>query len=334
MGKNIIVLGNGFDIAFGFKTRFADFVNCAYNKYWPFKNPPVGDYSSISLHNHFYQYYQQNKDAFGNIRWIDVEGELYDFAKSKVEGSFTADSANEDRLQYENLKKCLFDYIDNEICTPHKYDLDFKINKNVEILWNAIKLNGGYKSIYTFNYTNPQNILQAFVDYNLEELPKVHYVHGSIENKNIILGINEDLSLPVEYSFLYKCNDLIPNNLIADLEEADDVIFYGLSFGQIDMSYFESYFNRIATLKPTLKKKKITIITSDKESAEYIRTSIRKIKVTISSLQRSSDFMIIPIMDVNFDDSIKQLFNTFIQSLNDENKFKIETAEIKSSFYY
>ena len=39
-------------------------------------------------------------------------------------------------------------------------------------------------------------------------------------------------------------------------------------------------------------------------------------------------------MDVNFDDSIKQLFNTFIQSLNDENKFKIETAEIKSSFDY
>lgn len=87
-------------------------------------------------------------------------------------------------------------------------------------------------------------------------------------------------------------------------------------------------------MKPTLKKKKITIITSDKESAEYIRTSIRKIKATISSLQRSSDFMIIPIMDVNFDDSIKQLFNTFIQSLNDENKFKIETAEIKSSFDY
>ena len=57
-------------------------------------------------------------------------------------------------------------------------------------------------------------------------------MHGSLNDKNIVLGFNEDLNLPQEYDFMFKCDKIEPHNLANDLLDADDIIVYGLSFWQ------------------------------------------------------------------------------------------------------
>ena len=76
MGKKLLILGNGFDLAFGFWTSYANFVNVRAGKdysFWPFNEPPTGKYLTESLHHHFYNFVRQHEDELGRIRWIDIE---------------------------------------------------------------------------------------------------------------------------------------------------------------------------------------------------------------------------------------------------------------------
>lgn len=52
MGKKILILGNGFDLAFGFWTSYANFVNLRAGKdycFWPFTEFPSGKYMNSNL---------------------------------------------------------------------------------------------------------------------------------------------------------------------------------------------------------------------------------------------------------------------------------------------
>lgn len=55
MGKKLLILGNGFDLAFGFWTSYENLVNVRAGGdggFWPFRNPPEGRFKNESLHNH------------------------------------------------------------------------------------------------------------------------------------------------------------------------------------------------------------------------------------------------------------------------------------------
>lgn len=98
--SKLLVLGNGFDIALGLRSKYADFINTRSGSirytFWPFREPPTGDFVNCSLYRHFYDYFQSNKNNAGNIRWIDIEDELLKYVRSKVGQTINEELAKED----------------------------------------------------------------------------------------------------------------------------------------------------------------------------------------------------------------------------------------------
>ena len=86
---------------------------------------------------------------------------------------------------------------------PYEWDSD-KEDPNVRPFLEAMKINGNFRKIFTFNYTDVQLTLKSFANYTDEELPEIVHIHGSTQDENIVLGIHDAPSIPYEYSFLRK----------------------------------------------------------------------------------------------------------------------------------
>lgn len=67
-------------------------------------------------------------------------------------------------------------------------------------VFDAIIKNGSFEDIYTFNYTNLQIIADSL------NLGKIYfkYVHGSLENNDIIVGIDDHEEILRSYDFYLR----------------------------------------------------------------------------------------------------------------------------------
>lgn len=313
MGKKILILGNGFDLAFGFWTSYANFVNAQPgNSFWPFAEFPSGKYMNESLYHHFYNFVQTHKDELGRIRWIDIEGELWNYVNSKKGIQVNTELVQEDESSYNFLVYQLQTYL--SAVYPHRRNQDIDITIPTEIL-KAIRGSGGFNLIYTFNYTDPTYILSKFAGYSEKEMPKIKYMHGSLEDKNIVLGFNEDLTLPQEYDFMFKCDKIEPHNLANDLLDADDIIVYGLSFGQIDGIYFKPFLEQLSSVITAKRKPRFSIITYDKNSVKSIQRNLRAMGLSREKINNGLEFRIIPVYEIEWDATVRNNYNSFIDNL-------------------
>lgn len=315
MGKKILILGNGFDLAFGFWTSYANFVNVLAGKdysFWPFTEFPSGKYMNESLYHHFYNFVQTNKDELGRIRWIDIEGELWNYVNSKKGMHVNKDLVQEDERSYNSLVCQLQTYL--SAVYPYKRNQDNDITIPTEIL-KAIRKNGSFNLIYTFNYTDPTYILSKFAGYSENEMPKIKYMHGSLNDKNIVLGFNEDLTLPQEYDFMFKCDKIEPHNLANDLLDADDIIVYGLSFGQIDGIYFKPFLEQLSSVITAKRKPRFSIITYDDNSVKSIQRNLRAMGLSREKINNGLEFRIIPIREIEWNATARNNYNTFLDNL-------------------
>ena len=315
MGKKILILGNGFDLAFGFWTSYANFVNVRAGKdysFWPFTEFPSGKYMNESLYHHFHNFVQNHKDELGRIRWIDIEGELWNYVNSKKGTPINTELLQEDERSYNSLVYQLQTYL--SAVYPHRRNQDIDITIPAEIL-KAIRGNGGFNLIYTFNYTDPTYILNQFAGYSENEMPKIKYMHGSLKDKNIVLGFNEDLTLPQEYYFMFKCDKIEPHNLANDLLDADEIIVYGLSFGQIDDIYFKPFLEQLSSVISANRKPRFSIITYDEKSVKSIQRNMRAMGLSREKINNGLEFRIIPIHEIEWDATARNNYNSFLDNL-------------------
>ena len=136
--------------------------------------------------------------------------------------------------------------------------------------------------IFTFNYTNICTLCK------LPQLD-VTYIHGSLEDDDIILGcerIGQEF-FPKPFNFLRK-SDMVsrPNNIIEELLEANEVIFFGHSLNVFDYTYFEEFFSSICF--PIEHKLYLTIITRNQKSESDIRDNLRNQGILVQNLFKSN----------------------------------------------
>ncbi len=288
--NNVIVFGNGFDIALGLPTQYRDFVN---SDFWPLKEAsPLGS-NVENLHNYFYRFTKDNQDILGRVRWIDIEELLLKYATSRITSfkpSIEESIVNDDIDTYENIKKQFVLYILDKVCLasssmrrPPEY---------VDTVFKAIVANGTFSQLYSFNYTATSSLLDLFWGYD----KSVTHLHGvvSTDRDKIILGINDKDSVPDQYKFFQKSRD--EHYRFHDLNDAlvlaDDIIFYGLSFGPADFVYFKSFFSETVRnyRAGNSSKKRIDIFTNDESARQYIISSLEQIGITMSDLYASIRF--------------------------------------------
>lgn len=165
-----------------------------------------------------------------------------------------------------------------------------------ELIYQVCERAKADPNIITFNYTDIIELISK-CEGNLTKVShinrdRIQHVHGSLAEEHIILGINEDKEVPLEYDFLFKSwDDYYESHRVIDtLKESEIIIFFGLSFGSIDSVYFIDFFKSIIRGTYDNKKKHIVICTYNEQSIREIYRQFFVMGISIMELKAHCDF--------------------------------------------
>ncbi len=223
-GKTLLVIGNGFDLSLGFKTSYKDFLKSE-------------QFLKIADSNEFCKHLQVQ---IGLQNWIDIENELKIYS---IEIINHEESNNQFEKEFIEISLALMEYLSTiDIKKYDKNSFAFKLideikNKNIEVI--------------DFNYTN--SILSIFEDISKEnpvffKSENQQKIHGTLYEKDIIFGVEDKAQINSEHIFLKKSfnKSFGKFNPSIILNNATEIIFFGLSIGETDHMYFNNFFNSIS----------------------------------------------------------------------------------------
>ena len=304
MYEKILILGNGFDLDLGMKTKYSDFMN---SKIWENakKKDGVLSYKIID--------YIEKKSKLEN--WFDVEAELLYYALDVTDGTYYTPQVT-DRGGFEVFQTKLKEYLLNE-----QENAKIEPYSAALTVMNNVIYNGLFTNIYTFNYTNVSRLMGKV---NIPVKIPITYMHGSLEkNDNIVLGIETDKQIHKDYHFLFKTNNRFysSNNLIEALEKAHEIVFFGHSINGMDFPYFKDFFKKQSLPSKDFKRKRITIFTFDDESEERIRDNFREEGINLRDLMSRNELMFIETKKLdNGDEHEEDKFDRFLSHLEEDSK--------------
>lgn len=307
--QRILILGNGFDVDLGMKSRYSDF---AKSKIWKEKiegnaEAKVRDGLLKALIN-----------AKEHDNWFDIEQTMMNYVlklQAQSEGTnYGYESYETDEEEYHIICDALRTYL--------RYESDSFSPKNSSVAENVIRemlLAGMFHKIYTFNYTDLKSILEkklCITGVNID----VNHMHGSlIPPDDIILGVEGEAIIPEEYKFLYKTSSRYYryNNLYTDLQDASEVVFFGHSINGMDFWNFQEFFKQQSRGMSSLSKRKwIRIFTYDEKSMQAIKFSLRENEIDPKALYRLNNFDFIQTKDLeNGDKWEEQKYEQFKKDL-------------------
>lgn len=303
MAKRLLIIGNGFDIDLGLKTRYSDFSD---SKIW---EKIVGN--TFNFDSNLLGALRKAKEKEA---WFDIEKTMHDYVRLIEPNRLVDYIINKDKADFDKVSKALSKYLkeeqDNRLLKTDSFAAQV-LRKIVEV---------GSFDYYTFNYTNLEKIAKSC---SIKiDTSKITHIHGSLENDSIILGVLTDPTDPIneQYSFMYKDNSrfYMPNNMYEDFEKAEDIIFFGHSINGMDFPYFRDFFIKQSGMDGEYKSKHITIFTYDDASNQQIRNSIRNAQVDLTQLFRRNDIKFIQTKELYAKDKNEMLkFNAFINRLNE-----------------
>ncbi len=272
MSKGIIILGNGFDLDLGLKTRYSDFVKSPQWKQLMDKNPH-------SKGNDFLLGYLDNK--YELERWIDIERSLLEYATNRTAINRMT-SASRDSADFPKLRQALRAYLKEQ-----QEQFAPTTNSVARALLPFLAEITTQSRIYTFNYTQ-LNVLAGKCGVNMPK-DAIH-IHGSLaDDEDIILGIETENRIDDRYAFLFKTQSrqYKHTDILKDLKERDEYIFYGHSLNGMDFAYFNSVFSTRSL--STSRTPRLTIITKDVESENLFKNSLRSEYISLQGLYSNSN---------------------------------------------
>lgn len=304
MGKKILILGNGFDLDLGLKSRYRDFMTSS-----TWKGVEGREYI---LTCNLLRYLEEKNEI---ETWFDAESELLNYALEMTEGTY-ASPQETDREGHKYFLAMLKKYLAKE-------QENYKLNSSrvADMLMKAVVANGFFDEVYTFNYTDVNKVLSKV---GLFVPIQITYMHGSLrEHDNIILGIETDKPIHKDYQFLFKTNSRFYryNSLIESMEKADEIVFFGHSINGMDFPYFKDFFMQQASSSEDVKRKYITIFTYDEASDEQIRNNFREAGVNLRDLMQRNNLTFIETKLLNLGDGAeKRKWNELMEHLKKDSK--------------
>lgn len=266
--NRLFVIGNGFDLNIGRNTRYSDF---AKSEFWP-----------KDLKSNLYEHLNQKSKI---ERWFDLEGELANYVAgwsqpymSGYQGTIP-EIAKKDEQDFKVIVENMIEYLSFvEKETPPVESLAIKV-------FSMVCRDKAFKKVYSFNYTDLSKLYRSL---SLEHNPEFEYVHGCLADRSAILGINDSVdTIDGNYDFLRKSFNLHYGShpVSYDLQDADEVVFFGHSLGDNDYHYFQSFFRQ--QCKENMERKDgrdITIFTYNEKSRMEIMHTLHKMNEGQTSL--------------------------------------------------
>lgn len=292
--NRLLILGNGFDVDLGMKSRYSDF---AKSTVW---NEKIENNAEAMARNGLLKVLV---DAKRHDNWFDIEQTMMDYVRRQQalaeRTNYDYESCDDDVNEYHLICNSLRTYLqeESESFTPN----------NSSVAEDAIKdllQKGLFNKVYTFNYTDLKTILakKLCMEVNIE----VVHLHGSLRPPDdIILGIEGGDIIPEEYKFMYKTSSRYyrSNNLYTDLQNANEVVFFGHSINGMDFDYFKDFFNvQSSDSIEGYRRKWIRIFTYDEPSMQSIMYSLRGNRIDPKDLYRLNNFAVIQTKDLEIGD--------------------------------
>lgn len=312
--KIVLILGNGFDLDLGLKTSYKDFWESEFcpkdypsplihhlNQRWPdnldavkwydLENELLNYYNEIRLSRRIPDVITQEEKKFiinvnpANLSY-GVDQQYYEAANSLLQKGILQEnprivpkyimpyredlmesSIRRDYKALQRIKQGLCQYLSN---LGYPKDESKTIAFQVLAFLDTEAENGNFVNIYSFNYTRVQ------LNGRAPDAAKIHYMHGSCHDGRIIIGTRDDKEYDTNYDFLQKSFDpsFDPPALVADLQDADEVIIFGHSIGENDRQYFKAFFIQQTNYSNT-RRKDITIFTRNNASELQIKRSLQ-----------------------------------------------------------
>lgn len=284
--KNLII-GNGFDLDLGLKTRYSDFA----------KSPQWTD-----LYESFNHAEENNlagflKEKAKEDEWFSIEKHLAEYVKEKIsQGDF--EHVSDDQWFFELLEEHLNTYLELESANIQEKD---SLAKKILNLMNKEKI---FDKIYTFNYI-PHDALHEWCGFEYEK--DISYVHQRL-NCGIVLGVAENDITDDRYSFLRKVNhqSYQSTNLGNDLMKADEVVFFGHSLNTIDFDYFRDFFKACSKYNDVKQvDRHITIITKDERAILSIKNHLTTNGISVTLLNQYSHLSFVALDDYYRGDEVE-----------------------------
>ncbi len=300
-----IFIGNGFDLSLGLKSKYTDYFNHTGNDgnkdFWPI-------HDSYGEEEHLYKVLNGQTPILGSSKrlnadstWFDLEDELKKHAKrpSPKGREFVTQfkrSFHYDQNYFDEIRSGLKEYLKHEVEEWAKNRADSATSSPAyQMMYEVCVRASAEPNIVTFNYTDINSLLTKCKGNNSCDIyinpNKIQHVHGSLLEDHIILGINEDKDVPMEYDFLFKSWDEHYNShrVIDTLRNSQIIIFFGLSFGSIDSVYFLDFFKSIIKGTYDRQKKHIVICTYNESSMRNIYRQFFQMGISIMELKAHCD---------------------------------------------
>lgn len=277
--KRIVVLGNGFDIDLGLKTRYTDFLHSEVYKKHLTKPNDVGikqcESDSQYTHNLFDYFAKQCRRR--QSTWGGIESSLFELSRNNdrcytIKGTRIGEKIVNHLNVYD-------DYLDNSFSLIKRVFMEYLHNldySRINTESNAYKLFDDMAfdtqtEIITFNYTSLSKLAKKDIVAN------IHHIHGSLDGGWIILGYQPTIDHRGEYIKMEKSNDLHWQDykLSEKLKNANEIVFFGLSFADSDMWYFEEFFKDIA--RGLMLRKRVVLYCYNLEAFGYIHDRIQEV---------------------------------------------------------
>lgn len=306
--KNCLVfLGNGFDVAHGFKTSYKNFY---YNKKKEFL---FGAQNGNRLFKHIL-------DKITGSYWQDLEKGLFNYSKELTELFNEGDiiKAKQFEEEFIELKKLLFDYLQD----PPLDRMDSSGQTIKKLCDEWLKLDCHVVSFnYTYfaaAYTNDSKKHSSGLSFDSKAIT---FQHGMVKNPNpyransyedIVVGIDESQKVEALHSFLYKTSQCISNihQLTQKVQGADVFIIYGCSMGDSDKFYFKNLFDE------RKQNKRYIVYGYGQEEINRLKKNIRDYTGGLSVFQDEYHNNLVTIIDSSNKTTViketRQLINTFL----------------------
>ncbi len=214
MDSKVLIIGNGFDLNLGLKTKYSDFIKSHH-------------FTNIERPNSFFSHV---KNTHNLNNWVDVEIELKNYSKMFVDDNFESD--------YNKLCSSLIAYIS---------DIDYSLINKTSSSYKLVKdlLESNFL-VFDFNYTNTFFQLGKEFGFDLKDLEsRIINIHGSAQEGKIIFGVEDEARIKSEHIFLKKSYPIHYKaiSLSTQLKNATEVHFFGHSLGETDHTYFKDFFS-------------------------------------------------------------------------------------------
>lgn len=237
--KAMIFIGNGFDVAHGYKTKYSEF----YANSKELKEL-AGNGNILCQH------------ILDNVKgdlWQDLECGLFEYSKSLTlkNGEGDKNSSFKFKQEFNELRFALFNYLkraSNASITNNPGYFVGELSKEwARLDYQIVSFN--YTPIVAA-YTTDASLYSSNLSFNKD---RIIYQHGCMYNSergidntaaDIVLGIDDSQKVELLLSFLYKTlqNVYDITDLVGAMEEKNVYIVFGCSMGPSDHNYFRTLF--------------------------------------------------------------------------------------------